>query len=134
MGELTERDILQFTEFVQGVTNPAEAIKVAFRFLAEKQDYYFKQALLLADFYQQQSNQSEAKTLSQICQRSFEQVEREVNKLLGIHDPDLSQFILTYSDGLIWQRVYGEYIDFAKQGELLATMITLYLEQQNKKS
>jgi AcrR family transcriptional regulator len=132
MTELTRQDILRFTEAIQGSASLPEKIREAFHFLGEHQDYYFKQNLSLADFYQQRGNQLEDQALNLIFQRSFTQVEQEVSHLLGIHDPDLTQFILAFVDGLIWQKIYGCDINYAKQGELLATMITTYLAQQNQ--
>jgi AcrR family transcriptional regulator len=132
MEELTERDILQMTAALAGTTNLTERIKAAFRFLEESQDYYFKQSLVLADFYrQQQADQSNNQMLRRMFDRTVKRVEQEISQLFSINDPDLLSFLISFSDGVIWQRIYGYEIDFAKQGEILAKMVTAYLEQQN---
>jgi AcrR family transcriptional regulator len=132
MTELTRQDILKFTEAIQGSASLPEKITAAFRFLGENHDYYFKQNLSLADFYQQQGHQPEDQAINRIFQRSFAQIEQEISHLLGIQDPDLNQFILAFVDGLIWQKIYGCDINYTKQGELLATMVTTYIAQHNK--
>jgi AcrR family transcriptional regulator len=129
MDELTQQDVLRFTEATKGATTRAEKIAIGFQFLEQNRDDYFKQTLALADFYQQQSNQAENPVLCRVFQRSLALVEQEIDNLLGSQDPDLTKFVISYIDGLIWQKIYGYEIDYAKQGELLSVMLTAYLEQ-----
>jgi len=131
MDELTRRDILQIAEALKGAKTVAERITTACQFLEATQDYYFKQALILADFYrQQQADQNENQVLQRIFDRTFKQIEQEISHLFGIDDPDLITFLLCFSDGIIWQKIYGCEIDFVRQGEILSTMVTAYLNQQ----
>ncbi len=130
MDELTQQDVLRFSEATKGATTRAEKITIAFQFLEQNRDNYFKQTLALADFYQQQSNQAENPGLYRVFQRSLELVEQEIGNLLGSQDPDLTKFVISYIDGLIWQKIYGYKIDYAKQGELLSMMLTAYLDQR----
>ncbi|MBW4553421.1 MAG: TetR/AcrR family transcriptional regulator [Aphanocapsa sp. GSE-SYN-MK-11-07L] len=129
MDELTQQDIRQFTEATQGATTQAEKIAIAFQFMEQNQDNYFKLTLVLADFYQQQSNQGTDSVLQRIFQRSLAQVEQEISNLFGIQDPDLTTFVISYIDGLIWQKIYGNRVDYTKQGELFLAMLTAYLNQ-----
>lgn len=126
MDELTQRDISHVALVTQDFSSQAEKITAVFQFLEANHDYLFKQALLLADFYQQQSNQPEQRTLIEIFHRSFAQLEQAAKSILGIDDPALGQFLSIFFDGLIWQRIYGDEIDFAKQAELLATLLKAY--------
>lgn len=127
LDELTQQDIRQFTESTQGATTQAEKIAIAFQFMEQNQDNYFKLTLILADFYQQQSNQSTNPVLQRIFQRSLARCEQEISNLFGIQDPDLTTFVISYIDGLIWQKIYGNRVDYTKQGELFLAMLTAYL-------
>jgi AcrR family transcriptional regulator len=127
LDELTQQDIRHFTEATQGATTQAEKIAIAFQFMEQNQDNYFKLTLVLADFYQQQSNQSTNSVLKRIFQRSLAQCEQEISNLFGIQDPDLTTFVISYIDGLIWQKIYGNRVDYTKQGELFLAMLTAYL-------
>jgi AcrR family transcriptional regulator len=130
MEELTDRDIREIERVLEGTTTLADRIEVTFQFLQESQDYYFKQALALADFHrQQQQEKPENQVLNRVFQKTFDRVKEEISSLFGIEDPDLLLFLMCFVDGLIWQNVYGCEIDYAKQGEILTSMITLYLEQ-----
>jgi AcrR family transcriptional regulator len=131
MDELTERDILQIAAALEGTTTIAERITAVFQFLEANQDYYFKQALALADFYRhQQADHSENQVLRRVFDRTFKQVEQEISHLFGIADPELVTFLICFSDGIIWQKIYGCEVDFIKQGEILAAMVTTYLDQR----
>lgn len=131
--ELTERDILQVAQALEGMATLSERIRAAFKFLEESQDYYFKQALAMADFYRQQQSESEdSQVLQRVFQRTSAQVEQEIGALFGITDPELICFVISFVDGLIWQRIYGCKIDFVRQGELLSRMLTSYMQQQEK--
>jgi AcrR family transcriptional regulator len=134
MEELTQQDISQVALVVKDFSSQSEKITAAFQFLEANHDYLFKQVLLLADFYQQQSNLQEQRTLTEIFHRSFAQLEQALKSILDIHDPALGQFLSIYFDGLIWQRIYGDEVNYTKQGKILTKMLELYLEQQSKKS
>jgi AcrR family transcriptional regulator len=128
--ELNQRDMLQFEAVIQGAITRRQKIVAAFQLLADKQEDLFKQNMTIADFYHQQSDQTRDEVLQQMWRKSFERIEAGIRHLLGLDDPELSQFVLAFVDGLIWQRVYGCEINFAQQGELLATMLEAYFVKQ----
>jgi AcrR family transcriptional regulator len=133
MDELTQQDILKIAEALQGRATLKEKVQSAFEYLSVGQDYYFKQALTLADFYRQQQTESEKnQVLKRIFQRSFEQAVEEIGPMFGIEQPELLCFVMSFVDGLIWQRIYGCEIDYAKQGEILADMLTMYIQKQER--
>jgi AcrR family transcriptional regulator len=125
--ELTRLDILSISEQLQEEETLLGRIRGSFKLLEMHRDYFLKQALLIADFRQQQRRDGQE---SQVFQRIYDQVENLIPELFGINDPTLTKFLMIYVDGLIWQDVYGcNCVDRKSQEELICEIVMMYLEK-----
>lgn len=125
--EQTEQDISDFLAEAVDDKSLLKRIKTLIDFLAKSEDYFIKQFLLWADFYQQQER-SEILN-NQILQRTLEQSRKALSEYLQIQDKAVIDFIINQFNGLIIGRMFeGDVISYEKQGELLAKMIVAYLE------
>ena len=127
MKELTQQDILNFYAMAGDAETLPERMEPVISFLSKNEDYFIKQILLSADFYQQQDRVEMHN--NEILRRASEQTTQALSDYLQIHDPDIIDFICCWMQGLILGRLFeGERISFARQGELLKKMITAYLQ------
>ena len=128
--ELTRIDILSVSEQLKEGKTIVDQVKTSFDFLETHREYLLKQALLIADFHQQQRR--DGQELSHVFKRIYQQVESMIPGLFGIDDPMLAKFLLIYVDGLIWQDVYGcDCVDYESQKKIVCEMVTMYLEKYN---
>jgi AcrR family transcriptional regulator len=130
--ELFEQDILQFGAEIKQANTLSERIEAGFQFVERHQEYFFKQMLICIDFSQHQNR--EGKEYSDVLKQVEEKAYAAMAELLGIEDHDLLMFVSALVDGLIIGQVYGEPVSIARQGKLLAKMLTAYLEQQSSSS
>ncbi|MBD1845424.1 TetR/AcrR family transcriptional regulator [Cyanobacteria bacterium FACHB-63] len=129
--ELSELDIRNFSTQLEG-KSLAEQTQAAFTIFEKHRDYFLKQTLLMMDFYQHQ--QREGKEVSEVFRRICDQVEKIMSGLLGIDDPQILIFMMSFTDGLLLQELYGHRkIDYQAQAKLLSEMLTLYLEKHKLK-
>lgn len=129
--ELTEVDILNFSARLSG-KDLAEQTQAGFALFEEHRDYFLKQTLLMTDFYQHQ--QREGKEVSEIFRKVCDQAEKSMSAMLGIDDPQILLFMMSFVDGLLLQELYGHRkIDYQAQAKLLSEMLTLYLEKHKPK-
>jgi AcrR family transcriptional regulator len=129
--ELSELDIRNFSIRLEG-KNLTEQTQAAFAMFEEHRDYFLKQTLLMMDFYQHQ--QREGKGVSEVFKRICDQAEKIMSGLLGIDDPQILLFMMSFTDGLLMQELYGHRkIDYQAQAKLLSEMLTLYLEKHKLK-
>jgi AcrR family transcriptional regulator len=130
--ELTEVDILNFSTRLKG-KNLVEQTQAGFALFDEHRDYFLKQTLLMADFYQHQRR--EGKEVGEIFKRICDQAEKTMSAMLGIDDPQILIFMMSLVDGLLLQDLYGHRkIDYQAQAKILAEMLTLYLEKHKPKT
>lgn len=125
--ELSELDIRNFSTQLSGKTL-FEQTQAAFTMIEEHRDYFLKQTLLMTDFYQHQRRES--KEVSEVFKRICEQAEKTMSGILGIDDPQILIFMMSFVDGLLLQELY-EYrkIDYQAQAKIFSEMLTLYLEK-----
>jgi AcrR family transcriptional regulator len=127
--ESVESDILRMSKQLKDAQTLEDRIEKFLEFLSQHQDYFFKQALIYADFYKQQ--QRDGQNDNYILKKGYKKIEQAIAKLLGIEDPELITFLLSIIDGLIWQQVYGsESVNYSAQAKLLAKMLTAYLNDE----
>jgi AcrR family transcriptional regulator len=130
--ELTRLDLLKISEQLKEEETLVERVSASFKILEMHREYFLKQALLIADFHQQQRR--EGQELSQVFERIYGQVEGLIPELFGIEDPTLAKFLMIYVDGLIWQDIYGcDHVDYEAQKKLLCEILTSHLEKQKLK-
>ncbi len=112
---------------LKGLPTLAERIEAIFRLLAQNEEYFGHQTLMLIDFCRQRSRDeiNASETLKQAGAR----YEIALYKILGIDDPGVIQLFLCLTEGLVVRRMYqGDRIDFANQAKLFQQMLTTYLE------
>jgi AcrR family transcriptional regulator len=128
--ELFEQDMLQFGAEIGQAKTLSERIEAGFQLVEKHQDYFFKQMMIWVDFSQHQNR--EGKEYSDVLKQVEEKAYDAMAELLGIADPDLLVFVSSLVDGLIIGQVYGQTPAIARQGKLLAKMLTAYLEKEQK--
>jgi AcrR family transcriptional regulator len=127
MAELTQQDVLNFMAEAGNAQTLSEKIDALMSFVAKNEDYFLKQALLLADYFQHQ-DQVEGRD-ARVLQDSWEQTKLALTEYLQLRDRAIADFILHFLDGLITGRLFqGESASFIEQGELLKKMLTAYLD------
>lgn len=127
--EMAQRDILQVALELENAQTLRDRLERAFDFVVRNHDYFFKQMLIFADFYQHQSREPdrESDMLPRVCQR----VKQAISELLGITDPDVLDFVFVFVDGLCISRIYGhEMSRLSAKTDLLIEMLIPYLEKQ----
>lgn len=129
---LAEQDILTVSAQIKTETTLSDKAEKAFELIEEHRDYFLKQTLLMMDFYQHQQRQG--KDISDLLQRICQQSEAIMHELLGIDDRELLIFLMSFTDGLLLQQMYGHpKIDYKAQARLLSEMLELYLEKHKLK-
>lgn len=126
--ELTTQDLLRATAEIGGLSTLRERILALGDFLEANEDYFIKQTLLMMDFYQQagvgQSRVNEA--VQRVSARSRD----EIMTALQLDSPLLATHVLCLIDGLISERMVNpEMVSYRQQAELLADLLTAYLEK-----
>jgi AcrR family transcriptional regulator len=128
--EQFEQDILRVTDELKQRETLAERIEAGFQFVENNQDYFFKQMMICMDFIQHLNR--EGKECSEVLQQVEEKVYATMSNLLGIEDPDLLMLVSSLLDGLVIGKMYGPtQLSIARQGKLLANMLTAYLEAKS---
>lgn len=125
--EQTQQDIMNFLAEASNVQTLPERIKALFSFCAKNEDYFRKQTLLWVEFYQQQDR---TKVLNnETLKRACDTTRAAIADYLLLQDKALIEFIYVLLNGLIVVPLFeGETVSFTEQGELLAKMLTAYLE------
>jgi AcrR family transcriptional regulator len=105
-----------------------ERLDAIFNFVAEHEEYFLHQTLMLIDFSRQKSrdeiNQHET------LRRAGERYEKAMMKMLEIEDPAIPLMIINLFDGLIVRRLYqGDRVSFTCQIQLLKEMLLSYLKE-----
>jgi len=126
MERMAQQDISQVIETLKDTETVGERIEIAFAFIEENRDRFEKQTLLMADYYQHQQRQKGAR--SKVIQQIEEQIKELVMNVMKIDDSDVVDLVLSLVDGLMFAKVYdGEPISIARQGKVLAKMVTAYM-------
>lgn len=129
--EITSQDILSAAAQLENLPTIAARIEALFNFVAEHEDYFYKQMLIWMDFYQQQEREKVQQNPT--FHRLNEQARQAIAQMLEIDDPQLVIMVLSLTEGLIQERLFDPTISWTKQGELLAKMLTAYLEMTQDK-
>ncbi|MDM9381582.1 TetR/AcrR family transcriptional regulator [Chlorogloeopsis sp. ULAP01] len=129
--ELTQQDILNFLAGAGDAKTLPERIEALMNFATKNEDYFFKQTLLMFDFYQQQER------IEVLNHPSIKKVSKDTKQALvdylEIKDKALVDFVYCFLNGLISARMFeGDAISYGEQSELLAKMLTAYLNTQEQ--
>ncbi|MFQ4146663.1 TetR/AcrR family transcriptional regulator [Chlorogloeopsis sp. ULAP02] len=127
--ELTQQDILNFLAGARDAKALPERIEALMNFATKNEDYFFKQTLLMFDFYQQQERTEILKNPS--IKKASKDTKQALTEYLEIEDKALVNFVYCFLNGLISARMFeGDAISYREQSELLAKMLTAYLNTQ----
>ncbi|MGF1480770.1 MAG: TetR/AcrR family transcriptional regulator [Cyanophyceae cyanobacterium] len=126
--EITEQDILKANEIAAGETI-AERIRALSQFLQENEDYFLKQIFLCINFFQQQDLAQEP--LLEALKRSNRRYQKAIVEYLGLENRAIANHVACLFDGLISYRAFDpDLMSFSEQTELLAQLLSVYLEKQ----
>ncbi|AFZ02802.1 TetR/AcrR family transcriptional regulator [Calothrix sp. PCC 6303] len=129
--EETTRDILivsaEFKE-IEGIENKLNFVG---RYLTENQDYQVKWMYIMVDFFQTQD--AEEVRQNDFWERLLQRFVLLVYDLLGVEDLILANFVISFIDGIIIEKILAnEMVDFNEQCQLLGKMLSLYVNNLKK--
>jgi AcrR family transcriptional regulator len=129
--EVITRDLLvvsaEFKE-IQGIENRLNFVG---RYLTEQQDYQVKWMYITVDFFQTQD--AEEVIHNAFWDRVLERLVVLVYELLGVEDLVLANFVISFIDGIIIEKLLkNKMVDFNEQCQLLGKMLSLYLNDLKK--
>ena len=130
IAEISEQDILRATDEIeaQSLKTIKERILALGQFIAENEDYFYKQTLLFINFFQQPD--LEEQQLVEAVKRSYKRYQEEIMKFLSIDNKAIVNHVSCLIDGLISQRAFDpESVSIKEQMELLAQMLSVYLQE-----
>ncbi|MEH2194377.1 MAG: TetR/AcrR family transcriptional regulator [Nostoc sp.] len=126
--EICEQDLSAAFAELEGSQTLQEGMEAIGRYLVANEDYFIKWTYIWIDFCQHQDSKEMLK--NSVFKRTNERYQQAVCDFLGIQDPVLACFVLSFLDGLIMEKLWGnERIDFMEQCSLLGKMLTAYLPQ-----
>jgi AcrR family transcriptional regulator len=128
--EISQQDVIAaLTEF-QGKKSLSELMTGLGEYLVKNEDYLIKWTYVWVDFCQHQDSKIMLtnSTIFKCANQGYQQLTCD---LLGIQDVVLVSFILSFINGVVLEKLWGnENIDFPQQCQLLGEMITAYLQQK----
>ncbi|MCC5637095.1 TetR/AcrR family transcriptional regulator [Nostoc sp. CHAB 5844] len=127
--EISQQDVSAALAELEGTETLQEAMAALGRYLVKNEDYFIKWTFVWVDFCQHQDSK---KMLNQssVFKRANQRYQQAACKFLGVQDKVLASFILSFVNGLILEKLWGdETIDFVEQCTLLGKMLTVYLQQ-----
>lgn len=131
--EMSQQDILKASSEVAALETLEERVLALGQFLAENEAYFLKQSLLYMNFYQQQGFGNVQ--VNEAVKRASQRYQAATAQFLGVDDPAIATHVMCLIDGLISERMINpESASFTEQAELLAQMLSAYLEKQRSLS
>ena len=128
--ELTTQDLLRASAELEGLSTLRERILALADFLETNEDYFIKQTLLMMDFYQQAG--VGPSRVNEAVQRVSLRSRDEAMAALQIDNPLIATHVLCLFNGLISERMVNpEMVCYRQQAELLADLLTAYLEKSS---
>ncbi|OKH21166.1 TetR/AcrR family transcriptional regulator [Chroogloeocystis siderophila] len=125
--ELNERDTASMNAVLNSTDTLEERITAIFDYIAQNEDYFFKQFLITGDFYQQQDR--EEILANETLKHNYELNRDFVTKALETDDPAVVNFAMCLATGIMVVRLFeGNVVEYAEQAQLLNKMLTLYLQ------
>ena len=128
--EISQQDVITaLTEF-GGKKTLSELMETLGQYLVKNEDYLIKWTYLWVDFCQHQDSKIILNN-STVFKRANQRCQQLACDLLGIRDVVLASFVLSFVNGVVLEKLWGnENIDFPEQCKLLGKMITVYLQQK----
>lgn len=126
--EFNERDTASMNAVLNHTDNLQARIAAIFNYIAENEDYFFKQFLITSDFYQQQDRTEIL--ANETRKRNYELNRDFVVKALGTDDPAVVNFAMCLATGIMVVRLFeGDVVAYDEQAQLFNKMLTLYLQE-----
>ncbi|MDZ8227014.1 MULTISPECIES: TetR/AcrR family transcriptional regulator [unclassified Nostoc] len=126
--EICEQDLSTALAELEGAQTLQESMEALGRYLVKNEDYFIKWTYIWIDFCQHKDSKEMLK--NSIFKRTNQRYQEAICDLLGIQDSVLASFVLSFLDGLILEKLWGnETIDFIEQCALLSKMLIAYLPQ-----
>lgn len=128
--EISKQDVSLALAEMQGSKTLDEAMAALGRYLVKNEDYFIKWTYVWVNFCQNQDpDKIRNNSVFKLANKRYQQA---VYEFLGIQDAVLASFVLSFVNGLILEKLWGnETIDFLEQCALLGKMLTLYLQDKN---
>jgi AcrR family transcriptional regulator len=127
--EISQQDLIAALAEFGGKKNLSEVMETLGQYLVKNEDYLIKWTYVWVDFCQHQDSKILLSN-SAVFKRASQQCQQVVCDLLGVQDKVLASFVLSFIDGVILEKLWGnETIDFPEQCNLLYKMLTAYLQQ-----
>ncbi|MBW4454133.1 MAG: TetR/AcrR family transcriptional regulator [Nostoc indistinguendum CM1-VF10] len=126
--EICEQDLSTALAELQGAQTLQESMEALGRYLVRNEDYFIKWTYIWIDFCQHKDSKKMLK--KSVFKQTNQRYQKAISDLLGIQDSVLASFVLSFVDGLILEKLWGnDTIDFIEQCALLGKMLTVYLPQ-----
>lgn len=126
--EICEQDLSTALAELEGAQTLQESMEALGRYLVKNEDYFIKWTYIWIDFCQHQDSKEMLK--NSVFKRTNQRYQEAACDFIGIQDPVLASFVLSFVNGLILEKLWGdETIDFIEQCALLGKMLTAYLPQ-----
>lgn len=126
--EICEQDLSAALAELEGAQTLQESMEALGRYLVKNEDYFIKWTYIWIDFCQHKDSKEMLK--NSIVKRNNQRYQQAACDFLGIQDSVLASFILSFVNGLILEKLWGdETIDFVEQCALLGKILTAYLPQ-----
>ncbi|MEH1870787.1 TetR/AcrR family transcriptional regulator [Nostoc sp.] len=126
--EICEQDLSGALAELEGAQTLQESMEALGRYLVKNEDYFIKWTYIWIDFCQHKGSKEMLK--NSVFKRTNQRYQEAVCDFLGIQDLVLASFVLSFVNGLILEKLWGnETIDFIEQCALLGKMLTAYLPQ-----
>ncbi len=127
--EISQQDVSAALAELEGTQTLSEAMAALGRYLVKNEDYFVKWTYIWINFCQHQ----DSKTMlnSSVLKHANKRYQEAACNVLGVEDPVLATFLLSFVNGLILEKLWGdETIDFIEQCTLLGKMLTIYLQNR----
>ncbi|WP_071189741.1 TetR/AcrR family transcriptional regulator [Trichormus sp. NMC-1] len=130
--EISQQDVITgLTEF-GGKNNLSELMQVLGQYLVKNEEYLIKWTYVWIDFCQHQDSKTMLNN-SIVFKHANQRYQQVVCDVLGIQDVVLASFVLSFINGVILEKLWGnENINFLEQCEILGVMLTAYLQEKPK--
>jgi len=130
--EISQQDIIAaLTEF-RDKNNLSELMTALGEYLVKNEDYLIKWTYVWVDFCQHQDSKIMLSN-STVFKRANQRCQQVACDLLGVPDVVLASFVLSFVNGVVLEKLWGnENIDFPQQCQLLGEMVTIYIKQKTQ--
>ncbi|MBW4455489.1 MAG: TetR/AcrR family transcriptional regulator [Nostoc indistinguendum CM1-VF10] len=126
--EICEQDVSAALAELEGGQTLQEEMEALGTYLMKNEDYFIKWAYICIDFCQHQN--SKEMLDNSVFKLPTQRYQEAAYNFFGIKDSVLACFLLSFINGLILEKLWGnETIDFIEQCALLGKMLTVYLPQ-----